>query len=113
MKPEAIKTFIDIFKYVFMALYAAGVTSASFYFFFQIVFGKIPEDNQQYANLILGFLIGSGIPTFLGYYFGMSQSSPAKVPEKVPPPTEYTQTTTETTTAKKIDKAEIPPASAA
>ncbi len=73
-------TAIDIFKLVFMSLYAAGVTTASFYFFFAIVFGNIPEDNQQYANLILGFLIGSGIPTFLGYYFGMSQSTKARPP---------------------------------
>lgn len=72
---------IDIGKLIFMALYAAGVTAASFIFFFRIVFGTIPEDNQQYANLILGFLIGSGIPTFLGYYFGMSQSAP-KIPDK-------------------------------
>lgn len=77
---------LDICKLGFMALYATGVTAASFYFFFQIVFGKIPEDNQQYANLILGFLIGSGIPTFLGYYFGMSQSTKKATdpPEKTP-----------------------------
>lgn len=64
----------DLFKFIFMALYAAGFTGASFWFFFKIVFGTIPDDNQQYANLILGFLIGSGISTFLGYYYGMSQS---------------------------------------
>lgn len=90
----------DIFKLVFMAVYAAGVTIGSFYFFFEIVFGYIPEDNQQYANLILGFLIGSGVPTFLGYYFGMSQST-GKSSDKVPPPTEYTQVTTDTITASK------------
>lgn len=93
---------IDIMKLIFMAIYAAGVTAASFYFFFAIVFGKIPEDNQQYANLILGFLIGSGIPTFLGYYFGMSQSS-TKVSNKLLSPTEFTQTTTETRTESKTD----------
>ena len=99
MKIEDIKTYLDIFKLGFMAIYAAGVTSASFYFFFQIVFGKIPEDNQQYANLILGFLIGSGIPTFLGYYYGMSQST-NKVQDKTPPPaTEFTQTMTRTESA--------------
>jgi hypothetical protein len=95
----------DICKLGFMALYAAGVTAASFVFFFRITFGVIPDDNQQYANLILGFLIGSGIPTFLGYYFGMSQST-SKTTEKIPPPTEYTQTLTETTTASKTDKEE-------
>ena len=91
---------IDVLKLSFMAVYAAGVTVLSFFFFFRITFGVIPPDNQQYANLILGFLIGSGIPTFLGYYFGMSQST-AKSGDKLPPPTEYTQTTTETTKATK------------
>jgi hypothetical protein len=95
MKIEDIKIYLDMFKLGFMSVYATLVTAASFYFFFQIVFGKIPEDNQQYANLILGFLIGSGIPTFLGYYYGMSQST-GRASEKMPPPTEFTQTTTRT-----------------
>lgn len=94
---------IDLFKLIFMAMYATGVTAASFYFFFMIVFGKIPEDNQQYANLILGFLIGSGVPTFLGYYFGTSQSTKVRPPDK--DPTEiYSSTITETKTKSTTEK---------
>ncbi len=96
---------IDLFKLIFMALYATGVTAVSFFFFFQIVFGKIPEDNQQYANLILGFLIGSGIPTFLGYYFGTSQSVKGRTAmDNLPSNGSHTQTLTETTTESKTDK---------
>lgn len=83
----------DIVKLCFMMLYATGVTGASFWYFFAITFNKVPEDNVQNSNLILGFLIGSAISTFLGYYFGMSQS--VRTGGK-PPPTEFTQTTTRT-----------------
>ncbi len=94
---------IDTIKLIFMMLYSAGVTAASFVYFFAITFSKVPEDNIQNSNLILGFLIGSAISTFLGYYFGTSQSA-VKTGEKIPPPTEYIQTTTETTTASKTPK---------
>ena len=65
------------FKFFFMAGYCSVVTVLSFCYFFAITFCAIPKDNIQNANLILGFLIGSAISTFLGYYFGMSQSSSA------------------------------------
>ncbi len=94
----------DIMKLIFMMLYATGVTVASFYYFFAITFSPVPEDNIQNSNLILGFLIGSAISTFLGYYFGMSQST--RTGDKGPTPTEFTQTVTETRTeSKKDDKA--------
>ncbi|MHB8123122.1 MAG: hypothetical protein ACYDG4_13310 [Desulfuromonadaceae bacterium] len=90
---------IDIIKLVFMALYSSGVTAASFYFFFRVTFTAVPEDNQQYANLILGFLIGSAISTFLGYYFGTSQSTKVRPPD-LPLPTEVRTTETRTTETK-------------
>jgi ABC-type nitrate/sulfonate/bicarbonate transport system permease component len=77
-----------------MMIYATGVTGASFWYFFAITFNKVPEDNIQNSNLILGFLIGSAISTFLGYYFGMSQS--VRRDDKLPPPTEFSRTTTRT-----------------
>jgi hypothetical protein len=84
----------DFIKLIFMMIYSVGVTGASFWYFFKITFDKIPEDNVQNSNLILGFLIGSAISTFLGYYFGMSQS--VRRDDKQPPPTEFTQTVTRT-----------------
>ncbi len=79
---------LGVFKLIFMACYATGVTSASFYYFFAITFQKIPEDNIQNSNLILGFLIGSAISTFLGYYFGMSQSTAKSQDRPIKPPPE-------------------------
>jgi hypothetical protein len=82
-----------IFKYVFMAMYATGVTAASFWYFFKLTFGVVPEDNQNFANLILGFLIGTAISTFLGYFFGASQSASAldkKDAEQKPEPPKVT-----------------------
>jgi hypothetical protein len=77
----------DMIKLIFMMVYATGVTIASFWYFFSITFSKVPEDNVQNSNLILGFLIGSAISTFLGYYFGMSQSVRTTKPDdKLPPP---------------------------
>ena len=92
----------DIIKLIFMMVYATGVTVASFVYFFAITFRTVPEDNIQNSNLILGFLIGSAISTFLGYYFGTSQSIRSTKPDdKLPPPTDFTQTTTETRTESK------------
>lgn len=77
-------TVADVIKLIFMMVYAAGVTAASFYYFFAITFSPVPEDNIQNSNLILGFLFGSAISTFLGYYFGTSQST-RRTPEPEPP----------------------------
>ena len=76
------KTVYDIFKLVFKSLYAAGVTAASFWYFFKITFGTVPEDNMSSVNLILGFLIGAGLSTFYGYYFGTSQQQNKPIDEK-------------------------------
>ena len=64
-----------MFKFAFMAIYAIGVTAASFAYFFRVTFGIVPEDNTSYANYILGFLTGTAISSFLGYYFGASQAT--------------------------------------
>ena len=77
-------TAVDVIKLIFMMVYATGVTVASFYYFFAITFNMVPEENIQNSNLILGFLLGSAISTFLGYYFGTSQST-RRVSEPEPP----------------------------
>ena len=66
-----------LFKFIFMAIYALGVTAASFSYFFKVTFGEIPEANTSYANYILWFLTGTAITSFLVYYFGSSQSTSA------------------------------------
>ncbi len=76
----------EYLKFGFMALYAAGVTGFSFWYFFRVTFEAVPEENIGNVNLILGFLIGSALSGFLGYYFGASQSQQAAVKRDSPPP---------------------------
>ena len=59
-------------KQKFMAKYSVYVTSLSFLFFFAVVFMPCPEQNDQYVNLILGFLMGTAVSQFISYYFGAS-----------------------------------------
>lgn len=59
-------------KQKFMAKYSVYVTSLSFLFFFSVVFFQCPEANEQYVNLILGFLMGTAVSQFISYYFGSS-----------------------------------------
>ena len=43
-----------------------------------IIFGTIPKENQQMANVALGFIMNTLISTVLLYFFG---GNPAKKPE--------------------------------
>lgn len=59
-------------KQKFMAKYSVYVTSLSFLFFFSVVFMPCPQENDQYVNLILGFLMGTAVSSFINFYFGSS-----------------------------------------
>lgn len=43
-----------------------------------ITFGTIPEDNQRFADTILGFLLGTVVATILQFFFGSSMGSKEK-----------------------------------
>ena len=43
-----------------------------------ITFGKIPEDNQRFADTILGFLLGTIVATILQFFFGSTANSKDK-----------------------------------
>ena len=62
----------------FMIYYASGVTFISFVYIFCITFIPLPKDNQRFADVILGFLLGSLIGSILQYYFGSSATSKDK-----------------------------------
>ena len=64
------KRFIYIFA-TFWSLFAAGYIAF-------ITFGKIPEDNQRFADTILGFLLGTVVATILQFFFGSSMGSKEK-----------------------------------
>jgi len=61
------KRFIYIFA-TFWSLFAAGYIGF-------ITFGHIPEDNQRFADTILGFLLGTVVATILQFFFGSSMGS--------------------------------------
>lgn len=64
------KRFIYIFA-SFWSLFAAGYIGF-------ITFGHIPEDNQRFADTILGFLLGTVVATILQFFFGSSVGSKEK-----------------------------------
>jgi hypothetical protein len=111
MNEACLQKYYGLLKFIFNCLYAAGVTAASFAFFFKIVFDPIPEDNQQYANLILGFLMGTAVTSFVNYYFGSSQSQNAQTArdKDKPDPPAGTVTHAETQTTTKVESKTDPP----
>ena len=64
------KRFIYIFA-TFWSLFAAAYIAF-------ITFGHIPEDNQRFADTILGFLLGTVVATILQFFFGSSMGSKEK-----------------------------------
>jgi hypothetical protein len=64
------KRFIYIFA-TFWSIFAAGYIGF-------ITFGTIPEDNQRFADTILGFLLGTVVATILQFFFGSSMGSKEK-----------------------------------
>lgn len=64
------KRFIYIFA-TFWSVFAAGYIGF-------ITFGTIPEDNQRFADTILGFLLGTVVATILQFFFGSSMGSKEK-----------------------------------
>ena len=64
------KRFVYIFA-TFWSIFAAGYIGF-------ITFGTIPEDNQRFADTILGFLLGTVVATILQFFFGSSMGSREK-----------------------------------
>jgi hypothetical protein len=78
----------DKLKFYFMAFYSSGVTVASFVFFFAVSFRQVPEDNAGNVNIILGFLLGTAITSFINYFFGSAMGAArARKEGQQPPPT--------------------------
>lgn len=64
------KRFIYIFA-TFWSIFAAGYIGF-------ITFWHIPEENQRFADTILGFLLGTVVATILQFFFGSSMGSKEK-----------------------------------
>jgi hypothetical protein len=77
MQVEALRQddlFAKRFIYVFATFWS--IFAASYIGF--ITFGHIPEDNQRFADTILGFLLGTVVATILQFFFGSSMGSKEK-----------------------------------
>lgn len=58
--------------------FAMGIVLVCFVYFFCITFFQIPEGNQRYADLILGFLLGTAFASVINFYWGSSEGSKTK-----------------------------------
>ena len=58
--------------------FAMGIIAACFAYFFAITFLPIPAGGQRYADLILGFLLGTACASVFNYYWGSSKGSQDK-----------------------------------
>ena len=68
----------DLFSKRFIYIFATfwSIFAAAYIAF--ITFGHIPEDNQRFADTILGFLLGTVVATILQFFFGSSMGSKEK-----------------------------------
>jgi hypothetical protein len=77
MQVEALRQ-DDLFSKRFIYIFATfwSIFAASYIGF--ITFGTIPENNQRFADTILGFLLGTVVATILQFFFGSSMGSKDK-----------------------------------
>jgi len=44
-------------------------------YFFCVTFLNVPESSQHFADIILGFLLGTAVATVIGFFYGNSDKS--------------------------------------
>lgn len=60
-------------------LYFAGICIfICFLYIFLITFAPIPKENQRYADVCLGFLLGTFMATIIQFFYGSSNQSKEK-----------------------------------
>ena len=66
----------DRFAKLFVYWYAIGITITSFIYFFAVTFIPIPTaDQKTMANIILGFLLGTGLATIIAFFYGTTKKN--------------------------------------
>ena len=78
MALKKIKIVKDTYTTKFMLFLAASCLLICFLYIFLITFVQIPKENQRYADLCLGFLLGTFMATIIQFFFGSSNSSRVK-----------------------------------
>ena len=62
----------------FIYYYAWFWASTSVLYFFCVTFVTLPEGGRDFANIILGFLLGTAVATIISFFYGSSKSSKDK-----------------------------------
>jgi hypothetical protein len=57
---------------------AVGVLAACFLYFFLVTFLPIPSTGNKYADMVVPFLLGSGVGVIVGFHWGSSEGSQEK-----------------------------------
>lgn len=59
----------------FIYFYSWFWALSSTIYFFCVTFLPLPEGGQNFANIILGFLLGTAVATIIGFFYGNSNST--------------------------------------
>jgi hypothetical protein len=92
----------SLFNRRFLAYFALFLTIAGMTYVACVTFMPIPKDNGRYADLVLGFIMGTVLTTPIAFFFASSKSSQAKdqalsaLLPSAPPPTPTVTTPTPT-----------------
>lgn len=68
----------DLFSKHFIYWFAWFWSISSVTYFGCVTFLPIPEDNTHFADIILGFLLGTAVATIISFFYGSSKSSKDK-----------------------------------
>ena len=62
----------------FIYYYAWFWSASSMTYFAAVTFVPLPEGGQHFADIILGFLLGTAVATIISFFYGSSKSSKDK-----------------------------------
>ena len=65
----------DRFAKLFIYWYAIGMTITSFVYFFTITLIELSDTQDTRANIILGFLLGTGLTTIIAFFYGTTKKN--------------------------------------
>jgi hypothetical protein len=68
----------DLFAKHFIYWYAWFWSVGTTIYFFSVTFLTMPDGGRDFANIILGFLLGTAVATIISFFYGSSKSSKDK-----------------------------------
>lgn len=68
----------DLYAKHFIYNYAWFWSVGATVYFFAVTFAPMPAGGRDFANIILGFLLGTAVATIISFFYGSSKSSKDK-----------------------------------